>query len=798
MAAKWIADDAFAKFKELLPIIRATTGANEDTTRLRAIDTILFDVLQWDKAFVETEKYARDAGFADYVFSNDIALMVLEAKKDNAAFVLPLRDYESRPVQLSLIASESAATASAMRQAAGYATNLGARYVAISNGHQWLLALAYVPGQVIEDRSVFVFESLDAISARFDAFWNCFSPTAIRANVPSARLLEARKAPAPAKLSAQIPNYPASADRNILRNALGPFTQVLWDEINQHDDDDTFLSHCYAKPDSQEDNLAVAKELLEHRAAMDELAAKEAKDVTEASSLIRDYSTERPIVLLGRVGHGKTTFLRYLRRIAAKQALEKYIQIDIEFLDRPDTREEIPEYIYNAVSDQLRERYNIDITEDGFARAALHGELNRFKKTTRGKSLVANPALFQAAEVDFIESCLKQRYEFLTHVFRHLRAQRQYSVAIFLDNLDRRLPEIQADAFLRASAMARDWAAMVFVCLRPGTFYESRERGVLDSVAPKVLVVSAPRADVVLRLRFRFAASVADGSIKIPAVNRKAFSADTTKGFEDVAKFFAAWDESLRTRTDLTHLFDAVSNGDIRALLRYARTVMTSGHLNTSEMLEKIERTGDYTISQHQTLRALLYGDYLQYNPSYSVFVNLFDVVRADPLEHFSRFFALHYLNRFSTGSASHGFCKLEDLCRYLTTIGYTRDHVDDILGHLYDRDCCEAKVYGVDWKDIGHELRITHLGRYHITELVRTFAYVDAIVIDTPIIDPEARRHIRLAEPVEERLARAREFLRYLNHCASDVTDVDALRLWTDVHDAIASDITDIEKRIA
>jgi hypothetical protein len=34
-------------------------------------------------------------------------------------------------------------------------------------------------------------------------------------------------------------------------------------------------------------------------------------------------------VVLGRVGHGKSTFLRYLRRIKAKDILGKYIQLAV-------------------------------------------------------------------------------------------------------------------------------------------------------------------------------------------------------------------------------------------------------------------------------------------------------------------------------------------------------------------------------------------------------------------------------------------------------------------------------------
>src|SRR5437016_1830567 len=74
-------------------------------------------------------------------------------------------------------------------------------------------------------------------------------------------------------------------------------------------------------------------------------------------------------------------------------------------------------------------------------------------------------------------------------------SSRQISVAMFLDNLDRRHPAIQEEAYLRASAMARDWSAVVFVSLRPTTFYYSQKFGVLDSVAPRLINVVSPKTE---------------------------------------------------------------------------------------------------------------------------------------------------------------------------------------------------------------------------------------------------------------------------------------------------------------
>ena len=202
---------------------------NESTTRLRAIDTILFEILRWDKSLVETEKYCRAEGYADYVFFlTNTPNFVLEAKRSGIEFIIPDRSLEDRPYALGVLAKECPPARHALHQAIGYAATLGARYVAISNGHQWLFSLTFVQGQPLERRLVYVFESLDSISSRFSKFYSCFSKQGLEGNVVNRDLLDTLKIPAPTKLSSYIPGYPKAASRNVFQNELSYILDYVW------------------------------------------------------------------------------------------------------------------------------------------------------------------------------------------------------------------------------------------------------------------------------------------------------------------------------------------------------------------------------------------------------------------------------------------------------------------------------------------------------------------------------------------------------------------------------------------
>ena len=124
---EWTVDLAFQELAKHEHTITSVTAAdNEADTRLRAIDTMFFDVLGWEKTSVEAERYCRVEGFADYVFlRRNVPTLVLEAKRNGVAFTLPeRREYEDRPYAFGLLARECRDPMNALQQALGYAATL--------------------------------------------------------------------------------------------------------------------------------------------------------------------------------------------------------------------------------------------------------------------------------------------------------------------------------------------------------------------------------------------------------------------------------------------------------------------------------------------------------------------------------------------------------------------------------------------------------------------------------------------------------------------------------------------------
>ncbi len=792
-------DIAYSAFANALPELnRLSADANEAATRLRAIDTFLFEILDWDKEDVDPELYCRAEGYADYACTVDGQhLLVIEAKRTGNTFVFGADNLESRPYSFGFIASESKDAADALQQAIGYAATLGAHYVAITNGRQWLLTLTYVEGKELSERLVFVFESLDAIKARFRLFFQCFSKAQLSRHEIDGPLLDILLKPAPSKASARIPGYPQPADRNVFQNELSYVLDYVWQVMSQDEGSSDFVNNCYVSPDSHRDTIALVKELIVKRTAEDAILKQhDIMSIDRLPQQLAHLPSEKPFVILGHIGRGKTSFLKYLRHVAASELLTGFIQLDVNFIDRPDHASEIPAYVYDEIERQLFDLYSIDIREDKFVRGVLNFELQRLKNTPRGKVASEDSSRYKEYELNEIDRILEDRHAYLTRVFHHLKKGRNCSVAIFMDNLDRRDTEIQEQAFLRASAMARDWASLTFVCLRPDTFHRSREGGVLDAIAPTTFTIGHPDLALVLKRRFSYARSIANGE-RLTSATVDGYNPQIRVKLPDVALLLGSCEFAARKRHGIIPILEAVSNGNIRRLLDFARSVLCSGHLDTKKILGIVKTDGSYAVPDFEGVKALLYGEYKHYYASESPFINLFDITHAQRTEHFLALCVLHFLSRHSEDGPSRGFTARRDLTAYLSGVGFSLQASDEVLRRLEAKQLIEASILSVEGDRDHKRFRLTTLGSFHLHYLCHVFQYLDAMTLDTPIVDPDTRAHMVDTMLIRDRVERTKVFLDYLDRAINDVRDDAVITFWCERSSEARDGLIEIENRI-
>jgi hypothetical protein len=231
--------------------------------------------------------------------------------------------------------------------------------------------------------------------------------------------------------------------------------------------------------------------------------------------------------------------------------------------------------------------------------------------------------------------------------------------------------------------------------------------------------------------------------------------------------------DSLEENDDLNKLIDNISGGNIRLALDLVKNFFGSGHINTPKIVNIYEKDKYYLISLHEFLRAVIFGDYEYYDPDKSPITNLFDVSYADPKEHFLLPLLIGLLISL-TNIALHegGFVETPKVYEYLQSLGYTPEQIDLAIVKGNQKKLLETAARRIPQPGqmMPHTLRVTTVGAYHIKHLCHKFAYIDAILIDTPIFDMNVFSSINKAKytsaylDVALRIERTELFRMYLD----------------------------------
>lgn len=303
---------------------------------------------------------------------------------------------------------------------------------------------------------------------------------------------------------------------------------------------------------------------------------------------------------------------------------------------------------------------------------------------------------------------------------------------------------------------------------------------------------------VVLKRRFSYAKAIAEGS-RLPH-NISAGGLNRNIAFElpQVASILGSCEFSAWKKRGIVPLLEAVSNGNIRRMLIYAKAILCSGHLDTKKICKLIEESGSYSIPDFEGIKALLYGEYMQYDPASSPFVNLFDVVHANTLEHFLKLAILRFLAGVQDDGVDGGFIQRAHLGAYLSGCGFSMDSIESGVDYLTRKELLRLRVGETGASAQSQKVRITASGSFHLQNLPPIFQYLDAMVVDTPVMDASVRSGLTDVYTINERIARTRLFLSYLDNASKALKDSQLKEVWDEISLRAWREIEEIETRIA
>ena len=744
---------------------------NEANTRFKFIDRLLMECLAWNRSDISCEDSYQNK-YTDYTLSLFRSVAVVEAKKTGDYFELPVGN-KNLIQPIKSIYKDNANLKSAIDQVKGYCNDRGIQVAIVSNGWQFVAFVANRNDSVppIEGKALVV-PSLNSFLENFKEVWNCLSKNGFEEEYLVKKLIGKIEIELPSKLSASIHQYPGIKNRNPFQVDLEIISDlVLEDVIKEKDLEKDFLQNCYCKSGALSNYSLVSKEILSTR--YDYLFAEGdkksiLKQVTtqkglsdELTDLFSNSISKRPILLLGDVGVGKSTFIDYLRLVEASNVFEKAISFKIDLGSKAIISYDIKKAIINLIKNQLYEDNGIDIEDDDFVRHCYYVELEKFKKSVKVKRLYdIDPERAIEKEIEFLTKKVEDEVEHLKKSLEYVAKNRQKQLIVFIDNCDQRSDADQESAFLISQELSSNWPVIVFVSLRPETFHRTKkEAGALSGYHTKAFTIPPPRLDEVVRKRLEFAQKITSGEISLSTLTAPA-------NFSKLHQLIDVFLYSLDTNKELLRFLNSTSNENIRKAIEIIKKFFGSGHVDMEKILEIYNNSGKYLVPLHELLRSVIFSDNIHYSPTNTEIINVFDIRHFNPNDHFILLLLIALLDDYSKNSRNSGFVSITETYSYLQGLGFTPPQIDSVLNFAYAKKMFEISQKGdkLDTEIQELQIRATNLAIYHLHYLIKSFAYIDAIIVDTPIINNEFKSKITNTMSIKTRIDRAIIFKEYLD----------------------------------
>lgn len=748
---------------------------NEAQTRFHLIDGILENCLNWSKKITSVEVYQQDNGYTDYELGSPRRLIV-EAKRIGKTFQIPVGGIDNPIVDINLLCQSSIILKDSIEQVQKYCALRGVPVAVVTNGLQFVIFIACkFDGKAPLEGKALVFYSLEDLLKQFHLAWTSISYKGIIER-RIYNILEDDNHGIPPKWSTNIPNYKSARYTNELQTSLRQLAEILIQDIPDNDKlEKQFYDHCYCESGALSQYTLLSKELIKARYsslfknednAPSITSVKPSKKIQSIdSSVFTEALTKRPIVLIGDVGVGKTSFMRNLIYSSDFEEFREAIYLYIDLGSKATLTDDLRSFILDEIESQLINKYDIDIYEQKFVNGVYSKDILKFSKSVYSPLKESNPQKYEEEKIRMLSNKIENKVEHIKQSINYHCRITQKQIIICLDNADQRNFDFQQQAFIISQEFSRTWDMFVFIAIRPQTFYRSKKSGIFTAYPHKVFTISPPRVDEVIKKRLQFALKMSKGELPLEL---RTF---VRLNLESIVKFIKVLLYSLQKSRELNEFLVNITGGNCRQALEFVTSFIGSPNVEATKIIAHAD--GGYIIPVHEFSKQALLGNYSYYDPETSIALNLFDIILPNASSHFLMPLLLAYLTSPIGDKDKDNFYSIKGIYDEMQNLGFSIEQIDESLKRLTNKKLIEItkrfsfeEDNGETLKDMPREFRITTIGEYHLKKWMGTFAYLDAVVVDTPILDKDTDnligKNVRDFD-IEKRYIKTLEFKNYL-----------------------------------
>ena len=744
-----VLDDLIDRYAQL-----GETELNEADTRLQFIDTILSQVLGWSTDQFHAEEFApppaqvqgrnkaKKKEWLDYHLQvSDHMRVVVEAKRVGKTFYLSQAKHQ-RTVRLrGLAENHGPALAAVIKQATEYCFSVGTYAFFVTNGIQWIASVAFahnVPGNRI---NAIIFNGLDDIQANLQEFIDVFSAGGLTEQVllgraigdntvipPFARCLnEVQRAGTVTNL-----NYLSSEIQLLMRLCFGDLTDSEHAEM---------LDACYVGNEVTDEymkRLEVFVGTVLPYELHDQRTTKIDRSNHDGPFVETAHRPGESILVIGKAGSGKSTFLGVTRRtIEKKLGAQKWVLLHVDLVNRTQlgaTNFDHDRLVNDVCKDVLIQAESKCSEHNPFdhdnLREIFGGEIRRLRS-----SMSATTRNTEAADARIDELIQGHMSRPDTHLKAYLGylTRKGIPVTLFLDNVDRGTVEFERIAFQLAQTLSQNTSATIVTALRDTTFYAGKVGGFLDVGRHTVFSISPPSFRDVVAKRFDYARNRLQNDKKLSLRFHRQLAGTNPERVYDFIDIMAEF--ILGGTREIQDCIQALAGTNVRRSLELLEDFAISPHTDLNRLFSQYQ-SKNFRQALDVFLRSVMRLTSLRYVEEDSKIANVLQVSRHSLMSHFLKWRVLQCLSWHATQQATEPDMTLRDLSDTLGALGHNVKRVFDVVNHMGRYGLLLSRTRPEPPWQPADMVQLSAAGSFYLRELGFRRIYIEHVVDDTVLYD--------------------------------------------------------------
>jgi hypothetical protein len=274
-----------------------------------------------------------------------------------------------------------------------------------------------------------------------------------------------------------------------------------------------------------------------------------------------------------------------------------------------------------------------------------------------------------------------------------------------------------------------------------------------------VFTISPPRIDLVISKRLEYALRQLEDESFSLGPEGITLNSDLLRDYIQILL------SSLQGSFDLSEFMDNMSNGNVREALSLLMSFVGNANVPSERYVKIFRDRGSFYIPLHSVILALARGDKEHFDPSSSPIANIFDISTTDGKEHFLSALIVQFIEGTASARVDQGGYVPEfEVYTYCQSLGFQPAQIQSAIDRMADKVLVQFAPRSESDEEGPSLLRVTQKGAYTVHKLSATFAYLDAVMVDLPIVDPAVRTSVRNVRSLTERADRAASGLDYLD----------------------------------